>query len=160
MDPACSGVCYCNQPRPAPGARRGEPHSICHALVHETAASSRDRFKHMPGKNFTRAEAQVRAAIVENSEYEVELDLTTGLTDKTPTFRSTTHVRFAAEKGAETFIDLIAPRVISITLNGTELDPATHYADSRIALPGLQHSNELEPSRIYRSSRLSLAALR
>ena len=97
----------------------------------------------MPGKNLTRLEAQARAAIVSDCSYEIELDLTSGLTDSPPTFRSTTRLQFAAEKGAETFIDLIAPAVHSITLNGAALDPAAHFVDSRISLPGLEHSNEL-----------------
>ncbi len=97
----------------------------------------------MPAENLTRAEAEARAATVQSDSYEVHLDLTTGLTDKTPTFRSTTTVRFGGTKGESTFIDLIAPRVHSIVLNGTELDPATHFKDSRIELPALEHSNVL-----------------
>ena len=93
----------------------------------------------MPGTNLTRAEAQARAAIVSTETYGIELDLST-LED---TFRSVTTVRFAATAGESTFIDLIAPVVHSITLNGEELDPATHFADSRIQLPNLQAANEL-----------------
>ncbi|GIG53413.1 aminopeptidase N [Demequina activiva] len=93
----------------------------------------------MPGTNLTRAEAQARAAIVSTETYAVELDLTTS----EETFRSTTTVRFAATAGASTFIDLIAPTVHSIVLNGESLDPATAYVDSRIALDNLQDSNEL-----------------
>jgi aminopeptidase N len=98
----------------------------------------------MPGKNLTRLEAQARAAVVSDCSYEIELDLTSGLTDSPPTFRSTTRLRFAAaEKGAETFLDLIAPAVHSIVLNGAALDPAAAFKDSRIALPNLELSNEL-----------------
>src|SRR5512143_1019205 len=98
----------------------------------------------MPGKNLTRLEAQARAAIVSDCSYEIELDLTSGLTASPPTFRSTTRLRFAAkERGAETFIDLIAPAVHSIVLNGAALDPAAAFKDSRIALPNLELSNEL-----------------
>jgi len=93
----------------------------------------------MPGTNLTRAEAQARAAVVSTETYAVNLDLTTSET----TFRSTTTVRFTATPGAATFIDLIAPTVHSITLNGAALDPATHFADSRITLEGLAASNEL-----------------
>lgn len=93
----------------------------------------------MPGTNLTRAEAQDRAAIVSTETYNIELDLST-LED---TFRSTTTVRFSATAGESTFIDLIAPTVHSITLNGEQLDPATHFADSRIQLPNLQAANEL-----------------
>jgi aminopeptidase N len=93
----------------------------------------------MPGTNLTRAEAEARAAIVSTETYAIELDLST----TEDTFRSTTVVTFAATPGESTFIDLIAPSVHSITLNGEQLDPATHYEDSRIALPNLKASNEL-----------------
>jgi aminopeptidase N len=93
----------------------------------------------MPGTNLTRVEAEARAAIVSTETYAIELDLTT----TGDTFESTTTVTFAATPGEETFIDLIAPRVESITLNGTPLDPATHFSDSRITLPNLQAKNTL-----------------
>ncbi|MBI9115057.1 aminopeptidase N [Sanguibacter suaedae] len=93
----------------------------------------------MSGENLTRIEATERAALVTVRSYEVELDLTTGPT----TFRSTTVVRFAAEDGASTFIDLVAPAVHEVTLNGRALDPAVVFADSRIALDGLAADNEL-----------------
>src|SRR6478736_7023284 len=93
----------------------------------------------MPGTNLTRAEAEARAAIVSTETYVVELDLTT----TEDTFRSTSTVTFSATAGESTFIDLIAPEVLSITLNGEALDPATHFADSRITLPNLAESNEL-----------------
>src|SRR5262249_54206095 len=41
------------------------------------------------------------------------------------------------ETGAESFIDLVAPAVHEVTLNGDPLDPAEVFKDSRIALPGL-----------------------
>ena len=94
----------------------------------------------MPGTNLTRAEAEARAAIVSTETYRIELDLSDTSGD---TFRSNTTVTFSATAGEETFIDLVAPEVLSITLNGEELDPATHYADSRITLPNLAASNEL-----------------
>jgi aminopeptidase N len=97
----------------------------------------------MPGKNLTRLEAQARAAIVSDCSYEIELDLTSGLTASPPTFRSTTRLTFAAQRGAQTFIDLIAPAVHSIVLNGAALDPAAAFKDSRIALPNLELSNAL-----------------
>ncbi|BDZ61653.1 aminopeptidase N [Demequina sediminis] len=93
----------------------------------------------MPGTNLTRAEAEARASIVAVDTYTVDLDLTTSDT----TFRSTTTVRFSSTVGESTFIDLIAPSVLEITLNGQSLDPATHFADSRITLPNLQADNEL-----------------
>jgi aminopeptidase N len=93
----------------------------------------------MPGTNLTRAEAEARASIVAVDTYTVDLDLTTSDT----TFRSTTTVRFSSTVGESTFIDLIAPSVLEITLNGQTLDPATHFVDSRISLPSLQADNEL-----------------
>ena len=74
----------------------------------------------MPGENLTRIEAQERRAVVDTHEYDVVLDLTRG----SEVFGSTTTVRFSATEGADTFIDLIAREVRSITLNGRELDPA------------------------------------
>ena len=49
----------------------------------------------------------------------------------------------AATPGASTFIDLIAPAVREITLNGQRVDPAEAFKDSRIALSNLQEDNEL-----------------
>lgn len=94
----------------------------------------------MPGTNLTRAEAQTRAQLISVDSYTVELDLTTG--DKT--FASRTTIRFSATvPGDATFVDLVDATISSITLNGTALDPAQVYADSRIQLEGLHVENEL-----------------
>ena len=93
----------------------------------------------MPGENLTRAEARERASVVRTESYEVALDLTTGPT----TFTSRTTARFAATPGASTFIDLIAPTVHEVTLNGRALDVAAVFADSRIPLDDLAADNEL-----------------
>ncbi|NDL58805.1 aminopeptidase N [Phytoactinopolyspora mesophila] len=95
----------------------------------------------MTGTNLTRAEARGRAEDVQSSsiEYAVELDLTTG--DKT--FRSSTTVRFRAEKGTSTWLDLIAPAVHEVTLNGVPLDSAEVFTGSRVTLPKLTKNNEL-----------------
>ena len=92
----------------------------------------------MPGENLTRIEAQERRAIVDTHAYEVALDLTRG----PEVFGSRTVVRFSATPGADTFIDLIAAEVHSVTLNDREV-PVAAFADSRIALTGLQAENEL-----------------
>ncbi|MFE3200944.1 aminopeptidase N [Embleya sp. NPDC055664] len=94
----------------------------------------------MPGTNLTRDEARERARILTVDSYDVTLDLTgTGAT-----FPSTTVVRFGCtEPGAATFVDLIAPEVHEITLNGKALDVDAVFADSRIALADLAESNEL-----------------
>jgi len=93
----------------------------------------------VPAENLTRAEARDRAAVVTVDSYDVALDLTTG----SRTFGSTTTVRFSAVAGSSTFIDLIAPTVHRVVLNGAELDPAQVHADSRIGLDGLSERNEL-----------------
>ena len=93
----------------------------------------------MPGQNLTRVEATTRAGIVAVDSYVIDLDLTTG----PETFRSTTEVRFTAQAGSATFIDLVAPTVHEVTLNGQSLDPAAVFADSRIQLDGLAAENTL-----------------
>ncbi|WJL95726.1 aminopeptidase N [Microbacterium sp. ET2] len=93
----------------------------------------------MPGENLTRLEAQERRAAVDTDSYEVDLDLTRGA----EIFGSRTVVRFRGQSGSSTFIDLIAREVREITLNGRSIDPATAFADSRIALDALAEHNEL-----------------
>lgn len=90
--------------------------------------------------NLTRDEAQERARILSVDSYAVELDLTTG----DETFRSTTVVRFtSSEPGARTFVELAAPRVLTATLNGAELDPAELFDGERLVLPRVAAENEL-----------------
>ncbi|MEU9010913.1 aminopeptidase N [Streptomyces sp. NPDC048479] len=90
----------------------------------------------MPGTNLTREEAQQRARLLTVDSYEIDLDLSSAQEDGT--FRSVTTVRFeSAEDGAETFIDLVAPAVHQVVLNGKALDVAAVFRDSRIALPHL-----------------------
>jgi aminopeptidase N len=94
----------------------------------------------VPGKNLTRDEAQQRAAGLDVSAYAVELDLT----GDGPTFRSTTVVTFAAHVDAgSVFLDLIAPEVVELTLNGRGLNPATHFDGLRISLPEVAAENTL-----------------
>ncbi|WBB59315.1 aminopeptidase N [Streptomyces sp. WMMC500] len=97
----------------------------------------------MPGTNLTREEARERARLLKVDAYEIDLDISGA--KEGGTFRSVTTVRFsAAEEGAETFADLVAPEVHEVVLNGTALDAAEVFADSRIALPGLRAGeNEL-----------------
>ncbi|MDX3849295.1 aminopeptidase N [Streptomyces sp. AK02-01A] len=97
----------------------------------------------MPGTNLTREEAQRRARLLTVDSYEIDLDLSGA--QEGGTYRSATTVRFeSAEAGAETFIDLVAPAVHEVVLNGSPLDAAAVFQDSRIALAGLhQGPNEL-----------------
>jgi aminopeptidase N len=90
-------------------------------------------------RNLTRNEARDRARLLDIDSYLVELDLTGGDT----TFRSVTTVRFrCASPGASTFIDLTAPAVTEITLNGARV-PVESFDGYRITLDGLAATNEL-----------------
>ena len=89
----------------------------------------------MAGTNLTRAEAQQRARLLAVDGYEIELDLS-GAQDG-GTFRSATTVRFEAREAGSSFIDLVAPAVHEVVLNGTSLDPAEVFVDSRIVLDAL-----------------------
>ncbi len=91
-------------------------------------------------ENLTRAEATERSALVEVESYEVLLDVSTS----EPTFPSTTTVRFSCRQpGASTWIDLIAPTVTSVVLNGEGLDVSSIVDGPRISLSGLQADNTL-----------------
>src|SRR6202012_2214701 len=71
--------------------------------------------------------------------YQVELDLTAGDT----TFSSITVARFTAGNGgSETFINLTAPTVLEITLNGSPL-PLDAFDGDRTTLASLNQDNEL-----------------
>ena len=92
----------------------------------------------MPGTNLTRIEAAERADLLRVDSYDIDLDLTTG----PETFRSVTEISFSCRApGASTFLDLIAPRVHEVVLNGREIDPATAHAGGRIVLDGLASTN-------------------
>jgi aminopeptidase N len=94
----------------------------------------------VPGENLTRDEAAERARLLRVASYDVVLDLTAG----SDTFTSTTTVRFdCVEPGASTFVDLIAPAVREVVLNGTALDVAAVVSTGRIALPDLATENVL-----------------
>jgi aminopeptidase N len=94
----------------------------------------------LPGINLTRDEAAARAQLLEVTGYEIDLDLTTG----PQTFRSHTRVRFSTSRpGESTFIDLIAPTVLEVLLNGVALPVEEVVSSGRIALPGLAAHNEL-----------------
>ncbi len=89
--------------------------------------------------NLTRDEARERARLLNVESYRVELDLTGGQA----TFGSVTTVSFrCASPGASTFIDLTAPAVHEITLNGARVGPE-NFDGNRITLGGLAGTNEL-----------------
>jgi aminopeptidase N len=89
-------------------------------------------------ENITRAEAQARSSRISVDSYAVDLDLTgTG-----PTFRSTTTCIFeCSAPGSDTWIDLIAESVESVSLNGADLDPREVVDGGRIRLPNLARDN-------------------
>ncbi len=89
--------------------------------------------------NLTRDDARDRARLISVDSYQVELDLTGSAT----TFGSVTTARFdCAEPGAATFMELTAPSVTEITLNGRQLALDAFDGD-RITLTGLAEHNEL-----------------
>ena len=91
-------------------------------------------------ENLTRAEAQERASLIESHAFDVRLDLTTGA----ETFATTTTAQFGCRApGSSTWIDLIAPSVTSVVLNGASLDIAACFEGSRISLPNLLAENTL-----------------
>jgi aminopeptidase N len=145
----------------APGsARRGtRMRGLPRALAEDPEGEDAERTG-VPGKNLTRGEARERARLLDVHSYSVELDLagkgtagnpTTGnaTASQGRTFRSTTVVRFHCRRfssrgpGNSTFIDLIAPTVHEIRLNGHTLDPAAVFDGYRIELSRLETENEL-----------------
>ncbi|MFI0786444.1 aminopeptidase N [Streptomyces lydicus] len=100
----------------------------------------------MPGENLSRDEARQRGRLLSVDAYDVVLDVRSAVAQgpDADTFRSRTTLRFrCTEPGASTFADLLAPEVVSVTLNGRELDPATVFDGTRIALDDLAAENTL-----------------
>jgi len=88
--------------------------------------------------SLTQLEAQRRAGIISVSGYDVRLDLNRGA----QLFGSTTTIRFIAEPGSETFLDVAPHELHRVRLNGHDVDPATH-ADGRLPLHDLAAENEV-----------------
>jgi aminopeptidase N len=89
--------------------------------------------------NLTRDEAAVRSALITVASYHVDLDLAGG----DETFGSVSVIRFdCAAPGSTSFINLTAPAVREITLNGEPVGLDAFDGD-RITLPGLAASNVL-----------------
>jgi aminopeptidase N len=89
--------------------------------------------------NLTRDEAAVRSALITVASYHVELDLTGG----DEVFGSVCVIRFGcAAPGSTSFINLTAPAVREITLNGEPVGLDAFDGD-RITLVGLAASNVL-----------------
>ena len=91
-------------------------------------------------ENVTRAEAAERSQLISVDGYDVDLDLI----GSAETFASTTTVAFRSRQaGASTWIDLIAPEVLSVNLNGRELVPDDVFDGNRIRLDDLEPENVL-----------------
>jgi len=89
--------------------------------------------------NLTRDEARTRSELITVGSYQVELDVTGG----EATFRSVTAIAFdCALPGAGTFVNLVAPEVHAITLNGAPVS-LDAFDGERITLHGLAARNEL-----------------
>ncbi|WKX74001.1 aminopeptidase N [Streptomyces sp. XD-27] len=90
----------------------------------------------MPGTNLTAEEAGLRSGALVVDTYDVTLDLRAAA--ESGTFASVTEVHFdCTDPNAPVFLDLRAPVLREVVLNGQALDPAQVFRDSRIALPGL-----------------------
>ncbi|HSI92895.1 MAG TPA: aminopeptidase N, partial [Jiangellaceae bacterium] len=93
----------------------------------------------MPGTNLTRDEAHERADLIEVESYDVKLDVTKSAV----TFTSTTTVRFRIKPGSITWLDLVAPEVKQVVVNGEERDPAAVFDGARVGLDNLAEHNEV-----------------
>ncbi len=98
--------------------------------------------------SLTRVEAAARAALIDVTSYDLDLDLDSG--DRT--FGSVATIRFTCrEPGAQTFLDVRPEALHRVTLNGTEVDPAL-LADGRLPLSDLLPDNEVVVSATMRYS--------
>ncbi|MFD1722064.1 aminopeptidase N [Amnibacterium endophyticum] len=90
--------------------------------------------------SLTREEAAERAALLDVTRYDIDVDLT-GLEDG-PTWRSVSTVAFECRApGASTFVDVVAT-IERAVLNGRALDPSS-AAEGRLPLDGLEEHNVL-----------------
>ena len=93
----------------------------------------------MPGINISRAEALERSSHLAVESYEVFLDVT----GNGESFFARTTVKFSCDQtGYNTFIDAVAIRVISATLNGAPVD-TNGFDGQTIYLNNLQNENLL-----------------
>ncbi|MEI5097692.1 aminopeptidase N [Streptomyces sp. PmtG] len=90
----------------------------------------------MPGTNLTAQEAAHRSRAVTVDTYDITLDLRAAA--GSGTFRSVTEIRFdCAEPDAPVFLDLRAPVVRDVVVNGRALAAEQVFRDSRIELTHL-----------------------
>jgi len=112
----------------------------------------------MFGENITRDEAQARSALLSTTRYDLTIDLSgrspagTPLVEPDKTFVSTSRLQFRATADATTHVDLIADKVLSATLDGTELDTSA-YRDARFPLMVTDGDHDLVITAVCRYSR-------
>jgi len=93
----------------------------------------------VPGLNLTRDEAKERAAHLAIDSYQVHLDVTTGR----EFFMARTVTKFSCTTvGYSTFIDVVANRIITATINGVAIEPSAFDGES-LFIPNLASENEL-----------------
>ena len=91
----------------------------------------------MSHRSLTHPEAVARAASIRKLSYELDVDLT----GDAEVFRTVTTVRFAADAGASTFLEVRPTRLISATLNGVELTGGDCETSGRLELSDLAGEN-------------------
>nr|WP_244953953.1 aminopeptidase N [Spelaeicoccus albus] len=93
----------------------------------------------------TRQETSERAAHLAVSDYTVRIDVSNATDPHAATYSSRTSVRFTSDVEWSPFIDLIAPDVERVTLNGADLAPGDVFDGARVNLPGVRAGeNHLE----------------
>ena len=105
--------------------------------------------------NLTRAETRARAELIRTHAYAIEIDLSgRHVEDPERLFRSDTTITFDATADGDVHVDLIADRVESASLDGTDLDPgdvrrlpAPAAADCRSAHGPGDRALPLQPDR-------------
>ena len=103
--------------------------------------------------NLTRDEARARSELITTDSYRLLIDLSGGgVAEPDSAFRSTSDVSFTARSAGRTHIDLIGDSVLSASLDGMELDPAS-FADSRLPLDLAPGEHRLSVTALCRYSR-------
>ncbi len=106
--------------------------------------------------NITRAEAAERSSRIASHSYDVLIDLSgrvpdDGDFDPAETFVSTSTARFTS-KGGETWINLIADRLLGVTLDGSTLEGAT-LDEHKVRFDAPAGDHELTVTALCRYSR-------
>ncbi|AKH81837.1 aminopeptidase N [Streptomyces sp. CNQ-509] len=96
----------------------------------------------------TRAEAQLRADLLDVRHYAVDLDLTRG----EEVFGSSTVITFAARTAAETFVEIRPAELVRATLDGRDLETGA-LDDNRLALQLAEGEHELRVEAVMSYSR-------